>query len=58
MEGHEDILNLLVTHGSDINHQNHAGRTALMEAVIYGRLWSVLSKHADRSLTDVNGNDA
>lgn len=61
MEGHEDILDLLVTHGSDINHQNHEGRTALMEAVIYGRLYSVqflLSKHADRSLTDIYGNDA
>ncbi len=61
MEGHDDILNLLVENGSDIDHQNHKGRTALMEAVIYGRLYSVqflLSKHANRSLTDMHGNDA
>ena len=61
MEGHDDILNLLVKNGSDTDHQNHEGRTALMEAVIYGRLYSVqflLSKHANRSLTDMHGDDA
>lgn len=61
MEGHEDILELLVAKGSEIDHQNHEGRTALMEAVIYGRLHSIqflLSKHANRSLSDIRGDDA
>lgn len=61
MEGHDGILNLLVENGSDTDHQNHEGRTALMEAVIYGRLYSVhflLSKDANRSLTDMHGDDA
>lgn len=52
------MVSLLLDSGADVNATNKNGRTALMEACLWGRLESVkilLSKDADRSLRD-NGN--
>ncbi|KAJ5640755.1 hypothetical protein N7528_000380 [Penicillium herquei] len=49
------MVSLLLEFGAEVNATNKKGRTALMEACLWGRLESVkilLSKGADRSLRD------
>ncbi|KAH7119999.1 hypothetical protein B0J11DRAFT_591045 [Dendryphion nanum] len=58
--GISKMVELLLEFGADINAQNHHGRTALMEAVLWGQLESVnyiLDKGA-AWLEDIDGNSA
>jgi hypothetical protein len=55
------VLELLLRHGSDVDHQNKAGRSALMEAALWGRVDNVkhlLQYDADCSLRDNEGYQA
>ncbi|CAN6480719.1 unnamed protein product [Victoria cruziana] len=40
-KGHNEIVNLLLEHGADVNSRNYCGQTALMQACRYGH-WEVV----------------
>eukprot|EP00250_Pteridium_aquilinum_P007825 c17469_g1_i1 orf=559-1602(+) len=40
-KGHNEIVNLLLEHGADVNIRNYCGQTALMQACRYGH-WEVV----------------
>lgn len=51
----------MLRHGSDVDHQNKAGRSALMEAALWGRIDNVrhlLAYGADCDLFDNDGYQA
>jgi hypothetical protein len=60
-ERYPAVLEPLLRHGSDVDHQNKAGRSALMEAALWGRIENVkhlLQYNADRNLCDNDGYQA
>ncbi len=55
IEKSSDMVSLLLDHGSNINAINHDGRSALMEAALWGRLHNVkllINQGANKSLRD------
>lgn len=56
-EKSHEMVSLLLQHGADANATNNDGRSALMEAALWGRIESVkalLKAHADKRLRDHN----
>jgi hypothetical protein len=61
MEKSHDMVSLLLQHKVDVNAINNQGRSALMEAALWGRFDSVkalLNADADKSLRDKEGRCA
>ena len=55
------ITNILLSHNATVDHQNHAGETALMKAVEYQQLDNIIklvNNGADMNMQDKNGNTA
>ncbi|KAI1139099.1 hypothetical protein F5Y05DRAFT_338702 [Hypoxylon sp. FL0543] len=60
-EKSREMVSLLLQHGAHANAVNNAGRSALMEAALWGRIESVkalLDAHADKCLRDHEGHRA
>ncbi|TPG56724.1 ankyrin repeat domain-containing protein [Sphingomonas glacialis] len=60
-KGYADIASLLLDAGADPNQRNHAGQTALMNAVMFGHAEIVemlLAAGGDVELSDAVGNSA
>ena len=60
-EWNHEMVSLLLQHGTDVNATNNDGRSALMEAALWGRIESVralLKANADKCLRDREGRRA
>jgi hypothetical protein len=60
-ETFSEMVSLLLDHGSKINAVNHEGRSALMQATLWGRLDNakiLLKRGADKNLKDHKGSTA
>ncbi|XPS81811.1 hypothetical protein M3J09_013736 [Ascochyta lentis] len=60
-ERHHSVVSFLVDHGANVNAVNGQGRSALMEAALWGRLENVkalLTANAKKSLKDIEGRSA
>lgn len=60
-EWNHEMVSLLLKHGADVNATNNDGRSALMEAALWGRIESVralLEGYADKQVQDTQGRRA